>query len=79
MTIQVINPAQGKSKKALEEALNSDAGAVDFFDPSKIEGSRGHFTGSEILPGRFPVVMDHPKRMRFATVQRKPDGKFKVS
>jgi hypothetical protein len=26
----------------------------------------------------FPVVMDHPKRTRFATITRKADGSFSV-
>lgn len=80
MTIQVMSRTAAKSKKTLEVALNESAGLVNFYDPSIFEGSRGQFTGEDIKPGeKFPVVMDHPQRNRFATVSRKPDGKFKVS
>ncbi len=79
MTIQVRTVAAAKSKKTLEAALNERAGLVNFYDPSIFEGSRGQFTGEDIKPGeQFPVVMDHPKRSRFATISRRADKSFKV-
>lgn len=82
MTIQVAIPAYGKSKAALQTALNSNVPGVIFHDPSifpdKYYGT--HF-GSHIikLGSSFPVVMDPGKRQRFALVTRKADGAFKVS
>jgi hypothetical protein len=67
------------SKKVLEQALNEAPQHCRFYDPSIFPGSRGQFRGDSIEKGEhFAVVMDHPKRMRFATVTRKPDGTFKV-
>lgn len=80
MTIQLRSQQYGKSKATLQEALNTTPTRVWFEDPSIFPGSRGQFTGADVKPGeRFPLVMDHPKRSRFATLQRRPDGTFKVS
>lgn len=80
MTIQLCSLEAGKSKKALEAALHKDPQHVPFYDPSIFQGSRGTFIGADIKPGEsFPAVMDHPKRMRFATVTRKADGRFKIT
>ena len=81
MTIQVCIPAYGKSKAALEQALNSNTPGIIFHDPSifpeKYYGS--HFGSHIIKIGEsFPVVMDPDKRQRFALVKRKLDGTFKV-
>ncbi len=78
MTIQVIERSAGKSKRVLEEKLN--AGHVFLHDPSVFPGGRGSFSSQTMLPGEyFPVVMDHPKRSRFAIIRRGIDGRFKVS
>lgn len=78
MTIQVCN--FNKNKGELQAALNTEPASVQLYDPSIFPSSRGDFTGEDIKPGEsFPVVMDHPKRMRFASVVRKADGKFRVS
>ena len=75
MTIQVEN--FNKSKKVLENQLNTDPSQVSFYDPS-IFNSR-FFTGEDVKKGEhFAVVMDHPKRMRFASVARQQNGTFKV-
>lgn len=80
MTIQVKTPAAGKSKAALQTALNTNARDVWFEDPSVHKGSRGLFVGSDIKPHeQFPVVMDPQTRMRFSTLQRKADGTFRIS
>jgi hypothetical protein len=81
MTIQVRSVAAAKSKKTLEAALNEAPGLVNFYDPSIFATSRGQFTGEDIPVGdKFAVVMDHPKRNRFALITRRlADGKFKVS
>lgn len=75
MTIQAVN--FNKSKKELTEALNTHPQRVYFYNPSMFGSST--IRGSEILVGeRFPVVMDHPKRMRFAEVKRVSETQFKV-
>lgn len=89
MTIQVNNPAHGKSKAALQTALNNAfevyeapgiSRAIHFYDPSIFEGSRGSFSALTMARGEsFPVVMDPAKRMRFALVKRLTNGTFKVS
>lgn len=80
MTIQVSSTRFATSKKVLEAALNSNPEQVAFADPSLFEGSRGVFTGADIKnPEKFAVVMDPQTRRRFATVQRKFNGQFKVS
>jgi hypothetical protein len=77
MTIQVILAGDGKSKKVLQDKLNTNI--VFLHDPSIFEGSRGSFSSAMITIGEsFPVVMDHPKRTRFATITRKADGSFSV-
>ena len=77
MTIQVRDPAHGKSKAALQAALDAAPSQVWFHDPS-IMHTRC-FAASSMAPGEsFPVVMDHPKRMRFATVSRLRDGAYRV-
>lgn len=79
MTIQVAIPTYGKSKAALAAVLNTNPHDCAFYDPSTFEGSRGHFRGDSIPVGdAFPVVMDHPKRTRFALIKRTAKG-FKVS
>lgn len=83
MTIQVTNPAHGKSKAALQSALNEKPGAVGFYNPSMFLpfDEKAHFSGNDIRPDAtgFAVVMDHPARTRFAMVSRRADGTFKVS
>lgn len=80
MTIQLRSQQYGKSKATLTAQLNEDPARVRFEDPSIFAGSRGQFTGADVKPGeRFPLVMDHPKRSRFATLQRRLDGTFEVS
>ncbi len=80
MTIQVVNPVFGKSKAALQDALNTTPTAVVFADPSIFAGSRGHFTGSDMSVGEsFPVVMDPAKRSRFASVKRVTHSAYRVS
>lgn len=75
MTVQVQN--FNKNKGVLQDALNSTPEQVMFYDPSIF--NERTFSGKEVQTGEhFPVVMDHPKRMRFATVTRKQDGSFKV-
>jgi hypothetical protein len=77
MTIQVLN--FNKSKAVLQEQLQSDPSKVNFYDPSIFSGTREDFTGADIPPGdSFAVVMDHPKRTRFAQVICNKDGSFKV-
>ena len=77
MTIQVILASDGKSKKVLQDKLNTSI--VFLHDPSFFEGSRGSFGSTQIAIGEsFPVVLDHPKRTRFATITRKADGSFSV-
>ena len=80
MTIQVCNSKHGASKAALLAALQSTPALVEFHDPGIFTGPKGpYFTGEAIAPGeRFPVVMDHPRSMRFAQVVRKADGSFRV-
>jgi hypothetical protein len=78
MTIQVTTQQYAKSKKTLQDALNTTPERVLFLEPSIF--NEHDFNGAMIEAGRkFPVVMDHPKRMRFALVVRKADGTFKVS
>jgi len=75
MTIQVEN--FNKSKEVLQNQLNTDPYQVSFYDPS-ILGSR-FFTGEDVKKGEhFAVVMDYPKRTRFAKVTRRQNGTFKV-
>lgn len=80
MTIQVSSTQYSTSKKALQDRLNTEPGTVTFYNPSLFTTLPSNFYGRNI-PERshFPVVMDHPKRNRFATITRKPDGTFKVS
>jgi len=80
MTIQVLRTIFGKSKKVLQDGLNTRPGKVWFYDPSVLPDSRDTFPCDEMKLGEsFPVVMDHPKRTRFAMVTRRADGTFKVS
>lgn len=76
MSIQAVN--YNKSKKELAEALNTHPDRVYFYNPSMF-GSHTSFRGHEIRVGeRFPVVMDHPKRNRFAEIKRVSETQFKV-
>ena len=78
MTIQLVSQQFGNSKKALEDQLNRDPALVHFEDPSIF--SPRSFTGAEVARNQsFAVVMDHPKRMRFAKISRGREDKFKVS
>lgn len=80
MTIQVCNGPYAKSKAALAAALAANASHVQLYDPSMFQGARGCFLASSMALGEsFPVVMDHPKRTRFAIIKRKENGTFKVS
>lgn len=80
MTIQVASTRFASSKQVLETALNTTPDHVHFDDPSIFPGSRGHFNATTIQIGeKFAVVMDPQTRRRFATVQRKLNGQFKVS
>lgn len=76
MTIQVYSD-HAKSKATLTAALNSNPQAVRFYDPSLFNSRI--FRASEMKPGeRFPVVMDPQTRRRFAEVERRADGSFRV-
>jgi hypothetical protein len=78
MTIQVISQQFAKSKKTLQDALNSTPERVIFLEPSIF--NEHDFNGAMVEVGRhFAVVMDHPKRTRFAIVRRKADGTFKIT
>lgn len=80
MTIQLKSPGVAKSKATLQAALNSNAKAVRFEDPSIFPGSRGIFTGDQIPSGdHFPLVMDPQTRRRFGVVTRRIDGTFKIT
>lgn len=71
MTIQVLT--ENKSKATLLAALTTDPAKVRFYDPSIVAERR--FTGADIKPGEsFLVVMDHPRRTRFATITRRLIG-----
>lgn len=75
MTIQVLTATQ--SKAVLLACLKDAPASVQFVDPSVFQPRNGGdpFTGADIQPGeKFPVVMDHPKRTRFAQVVRTADG-----
>jgi len=75
MTVQVLT--ENKSKAVLLAALTTAPQSVRLYDPSFVAERR--FTGADIKPGeRFPVVMDHPRRNRFAEIIRTPSGLFKV-
>lgn len=78
MTIQARTANQ--SKTVLQACLNDKPESVKFHDPGIFVSSKGDwFTGANIPPGdSFLVVMDHPRRSRFAEVTRKTDGTFKV-
>lgn len=70
----------GKSKKTLEDALNTKK-SVGFHDPSCFTPRHGgDFTGADMDRGeKFSVVMDPLRRSRFATVERRADGSFRVT
>lgn len=79
MTVQIAAPFKyGANKKALQDGLNGDSPeSVNFYDPSIVRPRQ--FTGASIQVGeRFPVVMDPETRRRFAEVERKADGTFRV-
>lgn len=77
MTVQVTNP-KAPTKKQLADALAANPAGVGFYDPSIV--NERYFTGAEIPVGTtyLPVVLDHPKRMRFAEIARRADGTFRV-
>jgi len=78
MTVQLRSARFGKSKKVLQDMLNTDPMAVYFVDPSFFNPRS--FRGDEMVAGeRFPVVMDPETRRRFATVARNDDGTFRVT
>ena len=78
MTIQIVNPTHGRSKAALQAALNAGPEGVKLDDPWPW-GQRT-FTAATMRPGQsFPVVMDPATRRRFATITRRKDGSFKVT
>ena len=77
MTIILQTTSAGKSKAALKAALEAKPADVAFHDPSFLEPR--WFTGEDVKFGeRFAVVMDHPKRMRFALITRTREGGWKV-
>lgn len=77
MTTQVVSPKHGKSKVALEAALNEDAPSVAFCEPEPL--ANRYFSGDMVkIHTKFVVVMDPETRKRFALVQRNGDGTFKV-
>ena len=77
MTIQ-LTTLHGKSKAALLAGLREEPTKVGFHDPSIM--NERWFNAESIPPGtRFPVVMDHPRRSRFAEVERKADGTWRVT
>lgn len=74
MTIQIDGGSP--NKQDLQTKLNTQPAQVILHDPG-IHGRT--FRGNEISNGdKFPVVMDHPKRLRFAQIERRYDGTFKV-
>lgn len=74
MTIQVLSCNASKAK--LLEALRTQPSAVTFYDPSIL--NERWFSGADIKEGEaFAVVMDHPKRTRFARIVKAPKG-FRV-
>lgn len=76
MTIQ-LNMPPGLSKKGLEEKLNAAPSMVTFYNPSILR--EGYFTGADLKVGEhMTVVLDHPKRQRFAVVLRVDQDKWKV-
>lgn len=77
MTIQLTSQHLGKSKAALQEALNRQPTNVEFHDPS-IMNPRSFFGSSIRIGEKFACVLDHPKRQRFAQITRTESG-FKVS
>lgn len=79
VTIQIAPPFKhGKSKATLQAALNSDLEIVNFMEPTPWE--ERYFSQTSVKPGeKFAVVMDPATRMRFATVQQRADGSWKVS
>lgn len=72
MTIMLMTPRFGKSKAALRDALATMPNQVEFADPSPF--TLRFFTGADIEVGEsFYVVMDHPRRSRFALITRRAD------
>jgi hypothetical protein len=83
MTARCLSAGAAKSKARLEAALNEDPSAVLFDDPGPwgICPSWGlcPFNGADIpTPDSFPVVLDPETRRRFAVVERRRDGTFRV-
>jgi hypothetical protein len=77
MTTQITNSAQGKSKATLQAALNANPHGVLMLTP--MPGRDALHTADIIKPGeQLAVVMDHPRRMRFALIKRAADGTFRV-
>lgn len=79
MTVQVRSVKFAKSKRILQDALNEFPSLIWFEDPS-IFNPRV-FTGNDMKPGeQMAVVMDPPKRNRFALVTRDAvTNKFEVT
>lgn len=76
MTIQLHTVRHGKSKAALQAALEAMPDRVEFYNPSiMVLPPENHFTGADIKVGeRFPCVLDPETRRRFATIERTPQG-----
>lgn len=75
MTVQVLN--FNTSKTVLRDALRATPEKVRFYEPSPF-GDR-HYTGADLKVGsKIYVVMDHPKRLRFAIVIHSPRVGFRV-
>jgi hypothetical protein len=79
MTVILKTLQHGKSKASLLKALNEEPENVVFEDPSPFRDKI--FTAARMKEwGNFsmPVVMDHPKRLRFAQVSITAQGKWSV-
>lgn len=77
MTVQVVKAEHGKSKAALLAAVEAGAEKVWFRRPTPWGDEE--FSAAGIKPHeRFPVVMDPATRRRFAEIERRPDGSFRV-
>lgn len=81
MTIILNSPRLCPAKAALQTLCNEKPHSVTFYDPSIFEPKFGGsgFSVNDLQPGdSITVVLDHPKRMRFARIAKKPDGSVKV-
>jgi hypothetical protein len=66
----------GKSKAALQKALDNTQGQVVFMDPTPF-GNK-YYDRNTFPEGKHAVVMDPMTRRRFCTVSKLSFNKFKV-